>query len=129
MLRRVLAPGLMLGFGSWLIAADAPPADFPEYRTVDPAQTTEHKPTSCVPMPPAHLGINIESEKGKLVVARVETGSAAEAAGVKPGDVLKALDGQKFSNVEALRQFLVTKFAGQAMVVDVERGGQNITLA
>jgi M6 family metalloprotease-like protein len=119
----------MLSFISWSIAADTSPADFKDYRTVDQAQTTEIKRTSYVPIPSGHLGIGVESENGKLIITGVQPGSAADAAGIKPGDVLKALDGQKFSNVETLRQFLVSKFAGQAMVVDVERAGQTITLA
>lgn len=128
MVRRLMALGLSVGFVATLFAADAPPADMRDYRTVDQAQTAEIKrPTASLPA--GHLGIGVELENGKLVIARVQPGSAAELAGVRPGDILKALDGQSFANTELLRQFLVTKNAGQSMGMDIERAGQSITLA
>lgn len=63
-------------------------------------------------------------------VHRVEGGSAAQAMGFLPGDVIRSLtleDGKKV-NIKQRQQFSVRNLAGQNVSVMVERQGESLTL-
>lgn len=68
---------------------------------------------------------------GKLIVApRVETvlpGSAAEAAGIKPGDVITAIDGAPIRSFDEVPR-IVALNAGNELGIVVNRGGQEVAL-
>jgi M6 family metalloprotease-like protein len=113
---------------SSLWAADPKPADFDQYKTVEQAQVAEIRKVTAVPPPPGHFGMGIESADGKLVIARIQPGGAAEKAGVQIDDVLLSIDGLSFGSVDAIRQFLVSKHAGQTASVIVDRKGQQVTI-
>lgn len=57
------------------------------------------------------------------LVARVYRGSPAEAAGVKPGDVVVAANGQRIDSAEALHNLEGLLPVGQAVHLDVKRNG------
>jgi regulator of sigma E protease len=60
-------------------------------------------------------------------VGRVSPGSAAEAAGFQPGDVIVAADGRKVSSFDDL--MIVTRLgAGDEIAFTVERGGETIVI-
>jgi regulator of sigma E protease len=61
-------------------------------------------------------------------VGALETGSPAEHAGFKPGDVILSINGGKIDNFEDLHQAVTTN-AGLEMSFEVERAGAKITLA
>jgi serine protease DegQ len=58
------------------------------------------------------------------VVAKTEAGSAAERAGLKPGDIVTGLDGASVWNTAELRNRLALVFVGQAAELTVVRGGR-----
>ncbi len=63
-----------------------------------------------------------------LLVAHVEEGSAAHAAGLGLGDVILRLEGQATDDPRALRRLLRGFRAGQTVAVDVLRGGTAHTI-
>ncbi len=64
-----------------------------------------------------------------VLVNRVEPESAALEAGIKPGDVIVEIDGQKVAEVADIRESLADKQAGQKANVTVIRGKSRQTLA
>ena len=60
-------------------------------------------------------------------VDAVQPGSAAEAAGFKPGDLVLTINGQKIESFPDMQQIVSTS-AGETLVFEVERGGALVTL-
>ncbi len=58
----------------------------------------------------------------------VEAGSPAAAAGLKAGDIITALDGQRVDSAHPLDLLLVTHAPGQTVELQVLRNGQQITV-
>ncbi len=58
----------------------------------------------------------------------VEAGSPAAAAGLKAGDIITALDGQRVDSAHPLDLLLVTHSPGQTVELQVLRNGQQITV-
>ncbi len=103
-----------------LALADSPKAgpDLTGYKTVETATTAPIGRAAVAPTgdsdSPAYLGILLDPDsKQGLVVADVDLDSPAAKAGVKPGDVLRKLDGREIKDGEALVEVLRGKFAGE----------------
>ena len=60
-------------------------------------------------------------------VGTVQPGSAAEAAGIKPGDLIVEMDGQRIDRFEEI-QNIVRLSPGRSLPVVVERDGQRVAL-
>src|SRR5262245_29726666 len=60
-------------------------------------------------------------------VATVQPGSAAEAAGFQPGDLVLAIDGHQIESFGDLQRIIVTN-PGQTLKIVVDRGGVHETL-
>jgi len=85
-----------------------------------------------------YLGVmisNINASKAKLygidhgvLINQVEPKSAAAAAGLKPGDIIVAVDGEKVDNAAELRNKIAFKGAGAIVTLKVYRNGKYITL-
>ena len=60
-------------------------------------------------------------------VDAVQPGSAAEAAGFKPGDLVLTIDGRPIESFPDMQQ-IVSMSAGQTLVFEIERGGIRVTL-
>ena len=79
--------------------------------------------------------LDMDEESGTLTITKTEHQSPAEAAGLKKGDVLVALNGIRFSeeNKEAMKGAQAKMTIGATVTYTVERGGRNmdvdITLA
>jgi serine protease Do len=69
----------------------------------------------------------LASEVG-AVVTRVTPGGPAEAAGLRPGDVVVAFDGRDISDSRALTRMVGEAQVGAEAVLDVLRGGRRLTL-
>ena len=67
------------------------------------------------------------TQRGALV-ARVYRGSPGEAAGVKPGDIVIAANGERIDNAEALRNVEGLLPVGQAVRLDLSREGQKVSV-
>lgn len=78
----------------------------------------------------AQLGINAgDGNDGSQLGATVENvnaGSAAEAAGLKTGDLITSLNGQAVVNARSLIALVRNSEVGQEVTLDVIRGGETI---
>jgi Do/DeqQ family serine protease len=86
------------------------------------------------------LGVNIQNitpdlaESLKLsnvsgaLVSNVEAGSAAERAGLKQGDVIAGINGEKLADNNALRNRIASTRPGTKIAVDIIRDGKPMTL-
>lgn len=85
-----------------------------------------------------YLGVyisNIDSSKAKLygidhgvLINKVIPHSAAAKAGLQPGDIIVAVDGQKVTNAGELRNEIAFKGAGAEVKLKVFRNGKFITV-
>jgi len=85
-----------------------------------------------------YLGVmisNIDSSKAKLygiekgvLINKVEPKSAAEAAGLKPGDIIVAVDGEDVKNAGELRNKIAFKGPDAEVIIKVYRNGKYVTL-
>ena len=60
-------------------------------------------------------------------VDTVQTASAAEAAGFKPGDLVTAIDGEKIDSFSDMQR-IVSISAGETLTIEVDRGGAHVVL-
>lgn len=72
------------------------------------------------PEPQGAAGLTLGETEGRVVVIRVDAGSAAERAGVRPGQIVRAVNGRP---VEDVRAELRRRVAGASS----ERSFQNLT--
>jgi serine protease Do len=79
-------------------------------------------PPRKIPPPRAYLGVNLDFKSPDAKIAQVMEGLGAEAAGLKPGDVILSVNGSLVEEgkelVKTLRQFR----EGQSVKVRVQRG-------
>ena len=71
--------------------------------------------------------LGLTSESGAVVSAVAEDGPAA-AAGLLPGDVIVAFDGEPLEDTRDLQGRVVATRPGTTVPVDVVRGGETVTL-
>jgi M6 family metalloprotease-like protein len=110
-------------------AADPAPPDLAEYKTPATAATAQIQRPSFKAALAGHLGISVEPNRERLRVARIEPGSAAEAAGLVAGDDIKSIMGQTVSTPEAVKQQLSNRRAGETIEVVVIRGGKDVAVS
>jgi S1-C subfamily serine protease len=56
-------------------------------------------------------------------------GSPADKAGIKPGDVIQAINNQPVNKANELQQQLEKSGVGSQLPVQLQRNGQNLNLA
>jgi serine protease DegQ len=71
------------------------------------------------------LGATVDSG---VLISRVELGSAAEAAGLEPGDVVLSVNGRKATGAAALRTNIGLMRVGTPLELEVARQGKRILL-
>src|SRR5258708_37209711 len=86
------------------------------------------------------LGINIQNitddtakalelkEKNGILVSNVKPGSAAEKAGIKRGDIISAINGEKIEDSNVLRNKVAGTMPGTEIKLTIVRGGKEIEL-
>lgn len=75
------------------------------------------------------LGINTNDSNGKLVVQRVTRGGPAEKAGVKTGDTVLGIAGERaLSLAELYRRIWAQGTAGTRVKLDLLRNGERVTV-
>ncbi|PCJ32252.1 MAG: serine endoprotease DegQ [Gammaproteobacteria bacterium] len=84
----------------------------------------------------AHLGVQMQDITPELaqafdiefgqgaVVTRIIPGSAAEESGLAVGDIVTAIDGDKLSNADSLRNRIGLLMVGQTITLDIVRDGE-----
>jgi hypothetical protein len=77
-----------------------------------------------LPDPPARLGVTWDEARAKQTIqlTEIDSGSAAESAGLQPGDRLVAFDGTPIAAADDLREAVLA--AGDPATAVVERNGQ-----
>ena len=70
------------------------------------------------------IGITVDCADGHCTVSTVEPGSAAEAAGLRSGDSLIAVDGAKMSSVAQVQRAVGRKPIGSSVALTVYRNGR-----
>ena len=63
------------------------------------------------------------------MVATVESGSAADRAGLKAGDIVLSLDGQTITGADDLIRALTGERIGRSVAFDVLRGTERLTIS
>lgn len=76
----------------------------------------------------AFLGISSSDGEPGVVVESVASGSGAAAAGLQPGDVIVAFDGQEINATDDLVSALRGKSPGDTVPLTIERNGERIEL-
>ena len=78
--------------------------------------------------PEIALAMNLLKTEGAIVVKVVEN-SPAERAGIKPGDVLVGYGGKRLGRANDLPYFVACSPVGEAVEIEVVRGGERIMVA
>jgi uncharacterized iron-regulated protein len=74
------------------------------------------------------LGVRMEEKDGQVIARDVVPGSTAETAGVKPGDIIVALDGTAIKENFDLVYEVGKRREGDKGALEVERGGERLKL-
>lgn len=69
------------------------------------------------------LGVGARAFGGPCEIRTIEPGSAADQAGIRPGDVIVAVDGDLVEDCEGLTGRVAGRGPGETVRVTVERGG------
>ncbi|MGE4297737.1 MAG: ChaN family lipoprotein [Desulfovibrionaceae bacterium] len=84
----------------------------------------------CPEIHTSRLGFTLEFHSDRAVVLDVTPGSKAEAAGLAPGDVLRAAQGMAVDSLWTLHKAgVAARDAGGTLTLDVERNGAPLSLA
>ena len=82
------------------------------------------------PVRTAALGITVstvQADEGGLEVLLVDANSDAAAQGIRPGDVLKEVNGQTITGADVLRRLKLTMAPGDRVTLTWSRDGQSRT--
>jgi S1-C subfamily serine protease len=86
-------------------------------------------PEGCGPPPPgARLGAYLESADGAVWVRQVAPGSAAEAAGLQPGDRVRAVNGEPVERAGQVIRRVREQPQGVPLRLLIDRGGRPLLL-
>jgi S1-C subfamily serine protease len=69
------------------------------------------------------------AQEHAVMIATVEPDSAAARGGLKPGDILIGLDGERIAGADDLVRALTGETIGKTVALDVLRGLERLTLA
>ena len=74
------------------------------------------------------MGIAGHSRNDKCLITEVFRGLPAYEAGVRPGDVIQAVDGEEISTFEEVSQRVIAKRPGETMKLQINRDGEMINV-
>jgi len=77
----------------------------------------------------AYIGVRVASQTDGLRIVAVVPGSGADKAGLKSGDVIVGLDGQRVVDRDALIRFVASRQVGDEVSVRFRRNGHYATTA
>ncbi|MHB8973068.1 MAG: S1C family serine protease [Pirellulaceae bacterium] len=75
------------------------------------------------------LGISLDNGEAGAAVTEVIEGSAAEKAGLHPGDQIQSIDGQSMQSMEQVIEVVGSHSPGKTLSIQVLRGDQPVTLS
>jgi S1-C subfamily serine protease len=82
-----------------------------------------------VELPDVVLGIKPLFAGSAASVQEIVTGSPADKAGIKPGDVIRSMDGSPVQSFKDFVDALSAKRAGDTLPIVVSRGGATLEFA
>lgn len=107
------------------LAADATP-DLADYRTVATAITAPVR-SAAHSGQTGYLGAVVRRDaQGRLAVESVQPGSPADAAGLKPGDVVTRVGDQAVKTADAFREWLQARSPGETVKLGLIRGDKTV---
>src|ERR1700733_7339664 len=68
-------------------------------------------------------------QQSAVMVSTVEAGGSVDRAGVKPGDIVLALDGSTVTGADDLVRLLTGEKIGERVTLDLLRGGERMTIS
>lgn len=76
------------------------------------------------------LGITMQGDahESACTIATVQPDSAAAKAGLKPGDVILAIDGNKIGNQSQFQHLIGQKYDGDVIALEIKRGAETLNL-
>lgn len=91
-------------------------------------QMTELSPEIQQAINQSDLGVQINRDQG-VVVVRVQRGSPADRAGMRPGDVIERVNGQAVQDSRQIQRQVDATGVGNALQITVNRNGRSQDLA
>ena len=76
----------------------------------------------------AYLGVALAESSGGARVAQVRRGTPAERAGIRAGDVIVAVNGERVRSTDALRSAIDAKRPGDSVTLTIRRNGNERTV-
>jgi serine protease Do len=77
---------------------------------------------------PGFLGVAVVQDMGGVLIESVVDATAAAAAGIKKGDILKKVNGQEVKDVDSLKGALEKLSAGDKVAIELAREGKAVEL-
>lgn len=105
----------------WLYGTKLEEADVTMVRTLLPQVNIDHRRGALL-----GVGSNSPDGMGPAVVGMVTPKSVAEAAGIKPGDIIQKFQNQPVANFKALTTMIGQQRAGDEVTIHVLRGEQTL---
>jgi membrane-associated protease RseP (regulator of RpoE activity) len=98
-------------------AADVPtPSEIPDFRQIDPNEVPR-------PVARAFFGVTVEEAANGVAVIRVSSGSPAEEAGFRDGDVITEVDGKEVTTAQELADAIRAHEPGDEVTITYTRDG------
>jgi putative serine protease PepD len=76
----------------------------------------------------AYLGVSIQTASNGVSIGTVRSGTPAERAGLKAGDVVTAIDGTAVKSASALESLIASKQPGDRVTLTIRRNGSTRTI-
>lgn len=76
----------------------------------------------------AWLGVVVVENDGQIIIARVRTGSPADAANLLINDVIVSFNGTAITSVSGLVEAVQAAAPGDAVTVEVQRNGETVSV-
>jgi putative serine protease PepD len=76
----------------------------------------------------AYLGVALETQNGAVRITQVRDGTPAADAGLRAGDVVTAVDGNRVTSADALTNAISAKSPGDTVSITYARGGTSHTI-
>ncbi len=74
------------------------------------------------------IGVRIQDTDGQVIIARVVSGSPADAADLLIGDVIAAFNGEAVTTAEQLTALVQAAAVGDVATLDILRGGETVSV-
>jgi len=132
-LHHLLAPCcavLLACAGQGIAAAEAPPPDLTEFKTVETAQKTTLKPLVENPVGQnGYLGVEVEANaSGQLTIVDVAAGSPAQTAGLKSADFIRGVDQKPVATADEFRAAIFAHVPEETVALEINRQGKPLKI-